>query len=76
MFDKQKELSTIDTEHKFMNVGDPMIVNQHDNHSFHIEEHTKQLATLTNDDESVYKQHGIDILKSHIAFHEQYIKRI
>lgn len=76
MYDTQKELSTINTEHNFMRVGDPMLVNSHDEHELHIEEHNKELNTLVNDNESIYKQHYIDLLKAHIGLHEQYIKRI
>lgn len=76
MEDRQKELSTIVTEQNFMRVGDPMIVNEHDDHDLHIEEHTKELNTLDNSEQTMFKQNYINILKSHIELHKQYKERI
>lgn len=66
-----KELDTIKSEHNFMRVGDPVPVNNFDDHESHIIEHTKELESLSNDEQAVFIQHYIDLLTAHIKLHEE-----
>lgn len=74
MYNKQVELDTINREHMFMMVGDPVSVNRFDNHELHIEEHKSHLSELKEKDyEDVkLKEFEIQILEAHIALHEEF----
>lgn len=76
MYDVQKEIDTIETEHRYMSVGDPVPVNRFDEHDLHIEKHEAFRKTLDNKEESVLKQAEIDFLDAHIALHKEMKKSI
>lgn len=78
MYSKQAELDTINTELNFMKVGDPVPVNNFDEHDLHIEEHTKQLEALKKSftEETKLGEIQVSLLEAHIALHKQMKMRI
>lgn len=75
MFDKQKEIDTIKTEHNFFNVADPLPVNEHDEHDMHIKEHEEFRKMLEAQEETGYNNQKLLVLNEHIELHKQWKKR-
>lgn len=73
MYSKQIELDTIKREHNFMMVGDPVPVNQFDNHDLHIEEHKSRIKELknTNYEDARLTQLELNLLEAHVSLHEE-----
>lgn len=69
---KITELDTIKTEHNFMQAGDPVPVNQFDDHDAHIKEHETERESLTNKNLEVYTERYMNLLDAHIELHKEY----
>ena len=76
MFDEQKELDTIKTEHNFFNVGDLIPVNRFDEHDMHIKEHKKFKKSLEEQEDTDFNRQKLLILNEHITNHELFKSRI
>ncbi len=65
----------IRSEHNYINVAEPVPVFDTHNHEAHIPEHTKllnELETANKEEETALRNNTINILREHIAVHEQY----
>lgn len=77
MNDDQILLDKINTEHRYIDVGDPVPVNMFDDHDSEIVEHKKYLNFLkTQDNDDVAQTRKIALLMSHINLHEDYKESI
>jgi predicted RNA-binding protein (virulence factor B family) len=73
MNDNQVLLDKINTEHRYMQVGDAVPVNMFDDHDSEIVEHTKQLEILkSQENDNVLQSRSISLLEAHIALHKEY----